>query len=128
MEPTMMDMDNKPAVARGSPIVVPNMGGNFHIKSQHLSIIKENTFDGTIKRDPYKHVTEFVAHCSLFDYGTDTVEGVRLRLFPLSLTGEAQDWLDEVEPGTFTSWEDLRAGFVVRFFSYFFGKQVSYEN
>ena len=95
MDERMIDSDRKPAVARGSPIVIPNMGGHFHIQSEHLNIVKENTFDGQLKRDPYKHVTEFITHCSLFDYGADTKEGVRLRLFPLSLTGEAQDWLDE---------------------------------
>ena len=74
MDERMIDMDRKPAVARGSPIVIPNMGGNFHIQSEHLNIVKENTFDGQLNRDPYKHITKFIRHCSLFNYGAGTDE------------------------------------------------------
>ncbi|GKC58067.1 reverse transcriptase domain-containing protein [Tanacetum coccineum] len=35
---------------------------------------------------------------------------------PLSLTGEAKTWLDELNEGTFEYWDDLRTAFISRFF------------
>ncbi|GKG32111.1 hypothetical protein Tco_0427061, partial [Tanacetum coccineum] len=34
-------------------------------------------------------------------------EAVRLMMFPLSLTGEAKTWLDELNEGTIETWDEL---------------------
>ncbi|GJS74109.1 hypothetical protein Tco_0706950 [Tanacetum coccineum] len=34
-------------------------------------------------------------------------EAVRLIMFPLSLTGEAKTWLDELNEGTIETWDEL---------------------
>ncbi|GJU44531.1 reverse transcriptase domain-containing protein [Tanacetum coccineum] len=39
-------------------------------------------------------------------------EAVRLMMFPLSLTGEAKTWLDEVNEGTIETWDELRTTFI----------------
>ncbi|GJZ15086.1 reverse transcriptase domain-containing protein [Tanacetum coccineum] len=44
-------------------------------------------------------------------------EVVRLMMFPLSLTGEAKTWLDELNEGTIKTWDELRTAFISRFFS-----------
>ncbi|GJS31310.1 reverse transcriptase domain-containing protein [Tanacetum coccineum] len=43
-------------------------------------------------------------------------EVVRLMMFPLSLTGEAKTWLDELNEGTIETWDELRTTFIIRFF------------
>ncbi|GJU82872.1 reverse transcriptase domain-containing protein [Tanacetum coccineum] len=43
-------------------------------------------------------------------------EAVRLMMFPLSLTGEAKTWLDELNEGTIETWDELRTSFISRFF------------
>ncbi|GKB94221.1 reverse transcriptase domain-containing protein [Tanacetum coccineum] len=43
-------------------------------------------------------------------------EVVRLMMFPLSLTGEAKTWLNELNEGTIKTWDELRTAFVIRFF------------
>ncbi|GKE83736.1 reverse transcriptase domain-containing protein [Tanacetum coccineum] len=43
-------------------------------------------------------------------------EVVRLMMFPLSLTGEAKTWLDELNEGTIETWDKLRTAFINRFF------------
>ncbi|GJT63061.1 reverse transcriptase domain-containing protein [Tanacetum coccineum] len=43
-------------------------------------------------------------------------EAVRLMMFPLSLTGEAKTWLDELNEGTIEMWDELRTTFISRFF------------
>ncbi|GJS41191.1 reverse transcriptase domain-containing protein [Tanacetum coccineum] len=37
-------------------------------------------------------------------------------MFPLSLTGEAKTWLDELNEGTIETWDELRNAFISRFF------------
>ncbi|GJU31270.1 reverse transcriptase domain-containing protein [Tanacetum coccineum] len=43
-------------------------------------------------------------------------EVVRLMMFPLSLTGEAKTWLDELSEGTIKNWNELRTAFISQFF------------
>ncbi|GKA18872.1 reverse transcriptase domain-containing protein [Tanacetum coccineum] len=44
-------------------------------------------------------------------------EAVMLRTFPFSLSGEAKIWLNELDDGTITSWNELREAFISRYFS-----------
>ncbi|GKC16361.1 reverse transcriptase domain-containing protein [Tanacetum coccineum] len=37
-------------------------------------------------------------------------------MFPLSLTGEAKTWLDELNEGAIETWDELRTAFISRFF------------
>ncbi|GJX36433.1 reverse transcriptase domain-containing protein [Tanacetum coccineum] len=43
-------------------------------------------------------------------------EAVRLMMFSLSHTGEAKTWLDELNEGTFKTWDELHTAFISRFF------------
>ncbi|GKA27227.1 reverse transcriptase domain-containing protein [Tanacetum coccineum] len=43
-------------------------------------------------------------------------EVVRLMMFPLSLTGEAKTWLDELNGRTIETWDELQTVFISRFF------------
>ena len=112
----MIDTERKNILTPGSPIVAPDMGDNFSIKSEHLKIIRDNCFDGVLKSDPHEHVLEFTEFCKMFSYGAGSSEGVKLMLFPWSLTGEAKFWLKELEPNSITTWDQLRELFVRRFF------------
>ncbi|GJR21843.1 reverse transcriptase domain-containing protein [Tanacetum coccineum] len=44
-------------------------------------------------------------------------EAVMLRTFPFSLSRETKTWLNELDEGTITSWNELREAFVSRYFS-----------
>nr|GEY21900.1 hypothetical protein [Tanacetum cinerariifolium] len=39
-------------------------------------------------------------------------EAVRLMMFPISLTGEAKTWLDELNERTIETWDELRTAFI----------------
>ncbi|GJZ75998.1 reverse transcriptase domain-containing protein, partial [Tanacetum coccineum] len=43
-------------------------------------------------------------------------EAVRRMMFPLSLTGEAKTWLDELNEGTIETWDEFQTAFISRFF------------
>nr|GEV55519.1 reverse transcriptase domain-containing protein [Tanacetum cinerariifolium] len=52
----------------------------------------------------------------MFKYRDTENEAVRLMMFPLSLTGEAKIWLDELNEGTIETWDELRTPFIIQFF------------
>jgi hypothetical protein len=112
----MINRTRNVARTPGSAIVPPRMGDDFSVKGHHLKLIQETAFDGIMKTDPHKHVAEFVDLCNMFKYGNGLEDGVKLSLFPSSLTGEARTWLNELEPDSIRTWEELREAFVNRFF------------
>ncbi|GJV23160.1 reverse transcriptase domain-containing protein [Tanacetum coccineum] len=100
------------ALTPGSAITIPETTNEFTIKGNHLTLVKGNQFDGRTKTDPHKHIHEFLGICYMFKYRDTENEAVRLMMFPLSLTGEAKTWLDELNEGTIETWDELRTAFV----------------
>ncbi|GKC86759.1 hypothetical protein Tco_1147408 [Tanacetum coccineum] len=107
----MWDTDRVVALNSGSTITIPETTNEFAIKGNHLTLVKGNQFDGRIKTDLQKHIHEFLEICDMFKYKDTENEAVRLMMFPLSLTGEAKTWLDELNEGTIKTWDELRAAF-----------------
>ncbi|GJU07700.1 reverse transcriptase domain-containing protein [Tanacetum coccineum] len=104
------------ALTAGFAITIPKTTNEFTIKGNHLTLVKGNQFDGRTKTDPHKHIHEFLGICDIFKYRDTENEAVRLMMFPLSLTGEAKTWLDELNEGTIITWDELRTAFISRFF------------
>ncbi|GJX19125.1 reverse transcriptase domain-containing protein [Tanacetum coccineum] len=96
----MWAADHVVALTPGSAITIPETANEFAIKGNHLTLVKGNQFDGRTKTDPHKHIHEFLRICDMFKYIDTENEVVRLMMFPLSLTGEAKTWLDELNEGT----------------------------
>ncbi|GJT52615.1 reverse transcriptase domain-containing protein [Tanacetum coccineum] len=92
-------------------ITIPKTANEFAIKGNHLTLVKGNQFDGRTKTDPHKHIHEFLGIYDMFKYKDIKNEAVRLMMFPLSLTGEAKTWLDELNEGTIKTWDELRIAF-----------------
>ncbi|GJR55396.1 hypothetical protein Tco_1405917 [Tanacetum coccineum] len=86
-------------------IPIPN---NFFIKGTHMQMIRDNQFDGRIRSDPYRHIADFLEINNLFQYGKNQEEAVKLRTFPFLLSGEANTWLNELDEGIITSWNEMR--------------------
>nr|GEW48888.1 reverse transcriptase domain-containing protein [Tanacetum cinerariifolium] len=112
----MWDTDRVVASTPGSAITIPETANEFAIKGNHLTLVKGNQFDGRTKTDPHKHIYEFLGVCDMFKYIDTKNEAVRLMMFPLSLTREANSWLDELNEGTIETWDELRTTFISRFF------------
>ncbi|GJU83300.1 hypothetical protein Tco_1285665 [Tanacetum coccineum] len=91
----------------GSAITIPETANEFAIKGNHLTLVKGNQFDGRTKTDPHKHIHEFLRIYDMFKYRDTENEVVRLMMFPLSLTGEAKTWLNELNEGTIETWDEL---------------------
>ncbi|GJT14686.1 reverse transcriptase domain-containing protein [Tanacetum coccineum] len=112
----MWAADHVVAPTPGSAITIPETANEFAIKGNHLTLVKGNQFDSRTKTDPYKHIHEFLEICDIFKYRDTENEVARLMMFPLSLTGEAKTWLDELNEGTIETWDELRTAFISRFF------------
>ncbi|GJX21906.1 hypothetical protein Tco_0226351 [Tanacetum coccineum] len=96
----MWAADRVVALTLGSAITIPETANEFAINGNHLTLIKGNQFDGRTKTDPHKHSHKFLKICDMCNYRDTENEVVRLMMFPLSLTGEAKTWLDELNEGT----------------------------
>ncbi|GJY52148.1 reverse transcriptase domain-containing protein [Tanacetum coccineum] len=112
----MWAVDRVVAPTPGSAVTIPETANKFTVKDNHLTLVKGNKFDGRTKTDPHKHTHEFLGICNMFKYRDTGNEVVRLMMFPLSLTGEAKTWLDELNEGTIKMWDELRTAFISRFF------------
>nr|GEY51547.1 hypothetical protein [Tanacetum cinerariifolium] len=112
---TMWDTDRVVALTPGSIITIFETANEFAIKGNHLTLFKGNQFDGRTKTDPHRHIHEFLRFCDMFKYRDTKNEVVRLMMFPLSLTGEAKTWLDELNEGTIETWDELQTDFISRF-------------
>ncbi|KAJ9547041.1 hypothetical protein OSB04_019584 [Centaurea solstitialis] len=97
-----------------NPITKPNL--NKEIPGKLLHMIKDLTFDGKNDSNPIVHLENFVDICDLFKTEEGRDDAIRLRVFPLTLAGEARSWLRSLEPSSITTWEGLRSNFLSRFF------------
>ncbi|GJS82997.1 hypothetical protein Tco_0749538 [Tanacetum coccineum] len=112
----MWASDHVVAPTPSSAITIPEIANKFTIKCNHLTLVKGNQFDGRTKTDPQKHIHEFLRICDMFKYRDTKNEVVSLMMFPLSLTGEAKTWLNELNKGTIETCDELRTAFISRFF------------
>ncbi|GJZ07690.1 reverse transcriptase domain-containing protein [Tanacetum coccineum] len=112
----MWAADRVVAPTPGSAITIPETAHEFAIIGNHLTPVKGNQFDGRTKTDPHKHIHEFLRICDMFKYRDTENEAVRLMMFPLSLTGEAITWLDELNEGSIKTWDELQTAFISRLF------------
>ncbi|GKD65679.1 hypothetical protein Tco_1307787 [Tanacetum coccineum] len=106
----MWVVDRVVALTPGSTITIPKTANEFAIKGNHLTLVKGNQFDGRTKIDPHKHIHKFLGIYDIFKYRDTENEDVLLMMFPLSLTGEAKTWLDELNEGTIETWDELLLG------------------
>ncbi|GKD49729.1 hypothetical protein Tco_1278705, partial [Tanacetum coccineum] len=104
--------DHVVAPTPGFAITIPKTANEFAIKGNHLTLVKGKQFNGRTKTDPHKHIHEFLGICNMFKYRDTENEVVCLMMFPLSLTGEAKPWLDEINEGTIETWDELRTAFI----------------
>ncbi|XP_061353868.1 uncharacterized protein LOC133298561 [Gastrolobium bilobum] len=99
-------------------IVRPQIeANNFELKPALLQLIQKEQFAGGSTVNPYCHLDDFLLYCDKLKVNGVSRDAILLRLFPCSLKDEARDWLQSQAEGSITSWDDLAAKFLARFFS-----------
>ncbi|GAU30099.1 hypothetical protein TSUD_55830 [Trifolium subterraneum] len=89
---------------------------SFDIKNTVLNALKENQYSGAESQCPNLHLEHFDEACGYTDPPNVSESDKKLRLFKLSLTGRARDWIDTLPPNTIATWDELAIKFKERYF------------
>nr|GEV35340.1 reverse transcriptase domain-containing protein [Tanacetum cinerariifolium] len=112
---TMAQMLQAPIDGYEDAIVVPPINANnFELKQTLINLVQSNQFTG--RQDPHNHLRFFNKVTSTFRHPEVPNTTIKLLLFPFSLEGEAQTWLDKEPPHSILTWEDLISKFINQFF------------
>nr|GEV16059.1 hypothetical protein [Tanacetum cinerariifolium] len=77
-------------------VVPPINANNFDLKQTLINLVQSNQFTG--RQDPHNHLRFFKKVTSTFRHPKVPNTTIKLLLFPFSLEGEAQTWLDKEPP------------------------------
>ncbi|XP_070012957.1 uncharacterized protein [Nicotiana sylvestris] len=98
-------------------ILVPQIQAeSFQITNNMLHLLQnKGLFSGSQVEDPQQHLKNFLSICKTQRQPNVTPEAIKLLLFPFSVTGAAQTWLDSLPINSITTWEELVKQFVNKF-------------
>nr|GEX48781.1 hypothetical protein [Tanacetum cinerariifolium] len=112
---TMAQMLQAPIEGYVDSIVVPQINeNNFELKQTLINLVQSNQFTG--RQDLHNHLCFFNKVTSTFRHPEVPNTTIKLLLFPFSLEGEAQIWLDKEPPRSILTWKDLVSKFINQFF------------
>ncbi|XP_021736997.1 uncharacterized protein LOC110703502 [Chenopodium quinoa] len=103
-----------------SGILAPTtQANNFEIKPNFISLIEKRQFTGGKFENPHEHFKEFLKYCDTIKINGVTQEYIQLKMFPFSLIGVAEHWLNnDVPPGSLTTWNEVTTAFLARFYNH----------
>ncbi|GJX74836.1 reverse transcriptase domain-containing protein, partial [Tanacetum coccineum] len=81
-----------------------------------LQLVTSSQFHGFKKDNPHAHIPWFNKITSTLKYKNIPHDAIKLMLFPFSLEGDAQIWLEKEPPHSIHTWEDIVSKFVNYFF------------
>ncbi|GJX31550.1 reverse transcriptase domain-containing protein [Tanacetum coccineum] len=115
---TMAELLQAPTEGYGDVIVIPAiLAENFVLKHGLLNLVTSKQFCGFEKKDPHAHIRWFNKITSTIKYKDVPNSLIKLTLFPFSIEGAAQIWLEKEPPRSIVTWEDLVSNFINQFFS-----------
>nr|GEW24034.1 putative reverse transcriptase domain-containing protein [Tanacetum cinerariifolium] len=98
-------------------IVVPAItADNFELMHGLFTLVQNKQFFRHDKEDPHAHVRYFNKITSTLKFPNVSNTSIKLMLFPFSLKGAAQIWLEKEPPRSIFTWDDLVLKFINQFF------------
>ncbi|GJT96174.1 reverse transcriptase domain-containing protein [Tanacetum coccineum] len=114
---TMAQLLEAPTAGYEDAIVVPEItADNFELKHGLLNLVQNKQFFGHDKEDPHAQIRYFNKITSTMKFPNVPSTSVKLMLFPFSLEGAAQIWLEKEPPRSIQTWDDLVSKFINKFF------------
>nr|GEU78769.1 reverse transcriptase domain-containing protein [Tanacetum cinerariifolium] len=114
---TMAQLLQAPTEGYKDAIVVPAItADNFELKHGLITLVQNKQFFGHDKEDSHAHVRYFNKITSTLKYPNVSNTSIKLMLFPFSLEGAAQIWLEKKPPRSIFTWDDLVLKFIYQFF------------
>nr|GFA07228.1 reverse transcriptase domain-containing protein [Tanacetum cinerariifolium] len=97
-------------------VVLAITADNFELKHGLFTLVQNKQFFGHDKEDPRAHVCYFNKITSTLKFPNVLNTSTKLMLFPFSLEGAAQIWLEKEPPQSIFTWDDLVSKFINQFF------------
>ncbi|GJX35143.1 reverse transcriptase domain-containing protein [Tanacetum coccineum] len=114
---TMAELLQAPIEGYEDAIVVPAItADNFELKHSLLTLVQNKQFFRHNKEDPHAHIRYFNKITSTMKYSNVPSTSVKLMLFPFSLEGAAQIWLEKEPSRSILTWDDLVSKFINNFY------------
>ncbi|GJZ64760.1 reverse transcriptase domain-containing protein [Tanacetum coccineum] len=113
----MEELFRIPIVGIKNAIVVPVvLADQFELKPELLDFVSNNSFFGLENDDPHSHIRRFYQITRTLRLNQVPDDVVKLILFPFSLKGAAETWLENEPSCSITTWDDLVSKFLNRFY------------
>nr|GEV85333.1 reverse transcriptase domain-containing protein [Tanacetum cinerariifolium] len=110
---TMAQLIQAPTEGYEDAIVVPAItADNFKLKHGLLTLVLNKQFFGHDKEDPNAHIRYFNKITSTLKFPNVLNTSIKLMLFPFSLEGTTQIWLEKEPPRSIYTWDDLVSKFI----------------
>ena len=93
----------------------PIQTNNFELKVVTLQLLQGIQFHGLPSEDPTTYLKSFLEVCDNVKYNGVTEEAIPLRLFSLSLSDRAKQWLTSEPLDSIISWADLVHKFLTKY-------------
>ncbi|CAJ2641704.1 hypothetical protein L195_g041811 [Trifolium pratense] len=98
-----------------SCIVLPPVDEGVSFELDPSFIMTSIQFSGLPSEDANTHLYDFLAFCDIFKCDGLCYDGIRLRLFPISLRDSAKSWLYSLPARSITTWDQLATKFLSRY-------------
>nr|GEZ15628.1 reverse transcriptase domain-containing protein [Tanacetum cinerariifolium] len=114
---TMAELLQAPTEGYEDTIVISEIAANnFELKHGLINLVQNKQFSGHDKEDPHAHIYYFNKITSTMRVPNVPSSSIQLMLFPFSLEGAAQIWLEKEAPRSILTWDDLATKFINEFF------------
>nr|GEY08242.1 reverse transcriptase domain-containing protein [Tanacetum cinerariifolium] len=114
---TMVELLQAPTEGYEDAIVILEItANNFELKYGLINLVQNKQFFRHDKEDPHAHICYFNKITSTMRVSNVPSSLIKLMLFPFSLEGAAQIWLEKEPPRSILSWDDLVSKFINQFF------------
>nr|GEW99840.1 DNA-directed DNA polymerase [Tanacetum cinerariifolium] len=97
-------------------VVPPIPAEHFELKHSLLNLVTSKQFFEFEKEDPHAHIRWFNKITSTMKYKDVPETAIKLMLFPFSIDGPAQIWIEKEPPRSIETWDDLVSKFINKFF------------